>query len=353
MEIEVFSPRDNNYNYESVDIIDELGRLKVVENWFRSNKFELVLPFKKDLFYLLNPETSLLIEDKFYYADKIFSDGKTIELMGSSLAEKGNRRIIDTNYNRQAQAKDITIDLIQRFVTGGRNPISYLFVQDSNISSPIVRYQNSYGEVMEEIYDLAETNGFGFIETPNNYTEPSSVIAFQNGRDVSNIIEFSEVNENLVSVSFEKSNFDERNVAYVLGEGEDAERRKVIVNDDITGLERKELYVDARDLQKDSDGAILSNSQYDEVLRERGRSKLNEYQKIFQLSGVIDTRSELFVLGKDYDLGDTVLINSSLFNTKYTAQITSIEKTWDEKGYFVDPVFGKTSPTVYDILKRS
>lgn len=66
-----------------------------------------------------------------------------------------------------------------------------------------------------------------------------------------------------------------RNYAYVLGEGEGSARVQVEV--DLTdGEERRELYVDARDLQKEVDGETLSDADYEAVLTQRGTEKLAE-----------------------------------------------------------------------------
>lgn len=65
------------------------------------------------------------------------------------------------------------------------------------------------------------------------------------------------------------------NYAYVLGEGEGSERVQVTV-DQRAGAELRELYVDARDLQRDD----LTLEQYQDVLRARGAEKLAEARRL-------------------------------------------------------------------------
>lgn len=354
MEIEVFNPVDDYFNYESVDIIDSFKNLTETLNWFGANDFSLTLPLKKKLVELIVPETCLLIDGTYYYVDRVTSDGlEQLLIEGNSLAQKADSRIIATNFNQQAKPETIAYNLMNTFVIGGSNPISFLSLKPlSEFSSSSIRYQNSYGSTLTEISDLAETNGFGFSEVPNTIYEPSSVIAFSKGEDVSSNVEFSFQNENLLDESYENNNFDEATVVYVFGEGEGSARKRVIVNNDLKGINRKEIYVDAKDLQQITDEISYTNDQYLELLRERGRSKLTEQQKIMQLTGSINTRDSLFKYGVDYHLGDRVSVKSELFNLKYTTQLTSVKKTWDEKGFYIDPIFGKESPTVFDILKR-
>ena len=97
----------------------------------------------------------------------------------------------------------------------------------------------------------------------------------------------------------------------------------------------------------------MTDSQYKSALTNRGTSKLAERKRILTLTGEIPTSSKLFKLGKDYNLGDTVSVKSDLYNLKKKSTITTIKKTYDSKGLFVEPVFGKETPTIFDIIGRS
>ncbi len=63
--------------------------------------------------------------------------------------------------------------------------------------------------------------------------------------------------------------------------------------------------------------------------------------------------SKLFKLGKDYNLGDNCQRKVRTVITLRKNQLTNHKKTYDSKGLFVEPVFGKETPTVYDILGRA
>jgi hypothetical protein len=146
-------------------------------------------------------------------------------------------------------------------------------------------------------------------------------------------------------------------MAWVFGEGEGTARINVKLNDTLSGLEREEIYVDARDIQKqtqDGNGKdiTLTDAQYKAALTSRGISKLAEQEAILTLNGDIDLETELFVYGKDYQLGDRVRFTSKLFNVTKTSVLAGIDETWDEAGHHMSPLWDKESPTVFDIIRR-
>ena len=63
---------------------------------------------------------------------------------------------------------------------------------------------------------------------------------------------FSRDYDNLYNQEYTDDVNNLRTTALVAGEGEGADREIVVVNDNYSGLDRYELYVDARDLQQRS-----------------------------------------------------------------------------------------------------
>ncbi|WP_270346462.1 Gp37-like protein [Lactococcus petauri] len=96
----------------------------------------------------------------------------------------------------------------------------------------------------------------------------------------------------------------------------------------------------------------LTDAQYKAALISRGISKLAEQEAILALNGDIDLETELFVYGKDYQLGDRVRFTSKLFNVTKTSVLAGIDETWDEAGHHMSPLWDKESPTVFDIIRR-
>lgn len=105
-----------------------------------------------------------------------------------------------------------------------------------------------------------------------------------------------------------------RNYAIVLGEGEDENRTRV--NVDLTnGETRREIIVDARDIQKEEGE---TTTQYNNRLYARGVESLLQQQKTWECA-ILPLAKEF---GSKYDLGDMVDIVLNEYNIKMQARIS-------------------------------
>lgn len=105
-----------------------------------------------------------------------------------------------------------------------------------------------------------------------------------------------------------------RNYAIVLGEGE--EDNRIRVNVDLTnGEKRREIIVDARDLQQEEGETA---TQYKKRLHARGVESLLEQQKTWECA-ILPLVKEF---GSKYDLGDMVDIVLNEYNIKMQARIS-------------------------------
>lgn len=305
----------------------------------------------------LRKGNAIRIGGVFYYIDSARVDdleSGELVIRGKSMAALMNERIVWENYSRQARPEVIMHDLANKHVVSPTNSARKLhqitLASVPNLGSPSVRFQNSYGIVLEQLEKLAEAHSIGFKETALDPFIPASHITFVKSRDLSGSVEFTTDAENVISESFEESDYDEKNIAIVAGEGEGAEREVISLGSG-SGLDRKELYVDARDLQKENDDVTMTDTEYRQALTERGVQKLAEHQPVLILDGDINVQNQLYEYGVDYELGDIVRRSSPTFQLAYNAQITEIQEIY-ENGLQVIPTFGKRSPTLIDLIKR-
>lgn len=344
MIIEVYHLKDpENYIYESVGLIEGFKSLRVIENFVKPNEFTLQIQMEDNL-EMFRPDNVLKIEEVNYFIERQEIENGMMEIKGKSISGRLSHRIIQTNYNRSAKPEAVCVDLLNKY----NNDPTIKNLLPSSFSSSSIRYQNSYGNLLEAIETLSETHQFGFREYSSSVYGVEQTIEFIKGKDHSDWIEFSIKNENLLSESYEHALDDWKTTAYVLGEGEGSARRRVILGDSAKGANRREIYVDARDLQSEG----MTNTQYDELLRQRGLEKLSAQQPILTLSGEINPNDQLYRLNEDYQVGDIVMLRSENFGLKQKIQLTSIQKTWDQNGYHIDPQFGKASPTILDKIRR-
>ena len=109
-----------------------------------------------------------------------------------------------------------------------------------------------------------------------------------------------------------------KNYALVFGQGEGSNRTRVTV--DMTGgQDRRELVVDAKDIQMD-DGETMED--YLKRLESRGVEKLLECQNVFSCSFIPSGKD----FGTKYDLGDILTIHLGEYGLKLKARVSKFSQ---------------------------
>lgn len=154
----------------------------------------------------------------------------------------------------------------------------------------------------------------------------------------------------------------ERNIALIVGEvqedanGNNKVRAKVVVGDDtLTGYDRKELYIDARDLQSESEndsGSIdkMSDAEYEELLRSRGAVKLSENAIAQTLEASVRYYGSMYEFDKDYMVGDKVTFIDRDVGAVVNAYISEVEHVYAD-GYELRLTVGTGVPTLFSKIK--
>lgn len=120
-----------------------------------------------------------------------------------------------------------------------------------------------------------------------------------------------------------------------------------------TGLQRRELYIDARDLQSDSDpDNPLTAEEYAAVLTNRGREKLAENQLVRSFSAEVRTYNPTYTYGEDYQLGDTITVIDDRLGVTVDAVVQGVSRSAVGEDQTLTLTLGYEQPTIYDILKR-
>lgn len=120
-----------------------------------------------------------------------------------------------------------------------------------------------------------------------------------------------------------------------------------------SGLARRELYIDARDLQSDSDpDNPLTPEQYRAVLTNRGKEKMAEHQLVRSFSATVRTYDQTYVLGEDFFLGDTITVTDDRLGITVNAVVQGASRAVSSAGEELTLTLGFGQPTLYDILKR-
>lgn len=227
--------------------------------------------------------------------------------------------------------------------------------------STYVNTGKSFFEYLEKIF---EPNGLGFELLPVlTYTSNGATISQMNFRVITprdktfgnsegyDPIVFSFDLNNLLSIEYEEDGRKFKNVAFVASEGEGEERKTLEVGDsEATGLDRIELYVDARDIQSDADPEHpLTDEEVEELMQERGEEKLSECVKFKSFSASLNSEDTKYVYGVDFYKGDYVSVIDKRINKKVNIQITEITKSISNGVEHLDITFGTS---MIDILNK-
>jgi len=157
------------------------------------------------------------------------------------------------------------------------------------------------------------------------------------GQSINSPVIFSPEFDNIRVLGYRESQLDTKNVAIVAGQGEAAERMIEIVGSG-SGINRREMFIDARDLE-DAEGLI-----------QRGNERLAELKETTVLEFETLPYSN-FKYMQDYDLGDIVTINYPEIATM-DSRIIEVTEEITTAGENYKLVVGKEYPDLISILKR-
>lgn len=231
--------------------------------------------------------------------------------------------------------------------------------------------QCTAGSIEEAIQSICDANDMGYDLVPvisNIYNEDGSVktnvsqMTFRviKGKDLTinntegnTPVEFSLQLKNLLSSKYTKDSSGYKSMAYVAGEGEGKDRKIETTGEtSLTGIDRKELYVDARDLQsQDADGDVMTEEKYRALLVTRGNEKLADCILSESFSAAVSTKSQ-FVYGVDYKKGDTVSIYDESLDLLVSALVISATISSLGQEDHIDITFGKPAVTSFQKLKK-
>lgn len=209
------------------------------------------------------------------------------------------------------------------------------FLVDETFTLPAnIKTQMRGANLMQTITDLGMTYGFGFKVLPDS--NGNFVFSLYQGQDTE--VVFSKEFDNIINTDYYKKTSQYRNAALVLGEGEgDARRSAYAGGSPLSGLDLREIYVDARDISS-NDGEI-PDADYSAMLLNRGNEKLSEYKEVKGFEGEVEPNTT-YKYKVDYNLGDVVTVDNG-YGAVARPRIIEIIESWDDTGYKVIPTFEK------------
>lgn len=274
-------------------------------------------------------------------------DGNFITVTGRSLESLLGRRVVWRITTLKGSLNESIKKLLLENVISPTDlsrkidRIKYEDTEDQSIINMVVDKQLTGSNLYDAIVHICENEGLGFkIEVTSDY---SFIFSLYNGVDRSldqselPYVVFSPDFDNLINTDYRDSVINMRNVAYVAGEDQGVDRIIESVGNS-AGIDRRELFVDARDLQStDENGNSISISEYRRNLESRGIDELINYEHEKDFEGELED-THTFIFEKDYQLGDLVQVVNE-YGIDATARVSEITRVVDAEGYRLLPTF--------------
>ena len=223
-----------------------------------------------------------------------------------------------------------------------------------------VDWNSRYKDLAEEMAAIGQLSGLGW-NIGIDYEAQAFRFDVLEGRDLTAGQStnppaiFSTEFGTLKSLSYTESDLDYKNVAVVAGQGEGADRRVITVGDlDATGLDRRVLFVDARDISEETEDDEPKPRPEADIIRDltnRGMQKLAEQEQEIFMEGQALPKSRL-IYGVDYDLGDMVTLQNKEWGVTMDARITEVKEIYEPGNTDIELTFDNSRPTLVSKIKQ-
>lgn len=364
MELYIF---DRQLNFKG--IIDNFESLIWTRRYYKSGEFELQCALTPESLQLLQRENIIYKKDDVeagyieYRNLKQDTEGKEILIVkGKFLTSYLNRRIIwgTEILNTTTEIAMRTLVTKNAITPADSNRIiNNLILGNLNNFSSNVNYQISYKNLADELENLSNISDLGY-RINFNISNKKLIFDIYSGldRSVNQSVNpraiFSKEFENILEQEFTDSLNNYKNLALVGGIGEGVDRKTVIVGNS-NGLDRFELFVDARDISNtktiDNTEVTMQDGEYIPILITRGNEKIAECVDVQTFDSKVNLNSNL-KYKIDFDLGDIVTCVSKKWGIIIDTRITEVEEIYEEQGQSINVVFGNNIPTLIDKIKQ-
>lgn len=339
-----------NKDLEFIGEVDDFTSFIFERKWFTYSNFQLTVEeFNKELFKEGN---YIVVNNDPYRSGQINYINvvdNVVTIKGISLGFWFSNRITypienkDT-FSKSDYAENIMIELVKyNAITSNianRNfeKLTSNFSQGRGVK---LSFETRYKVLSDELTSIAKNSKLGYC-IKFDFMNKNFIFEVLEGNDRTvnqknnPPMIFSSRYDNVLEREYTKDINNYKTTAIVAGQGEGANREIIVVNDTLSGQDRKELFVDARDIEVNTN------------LADRGRSKLGEKSIIESFEAIIDTES--YRVG--WDLGDFVTILDDEIGIVSDTQIVEVREIYEGGILSVEPVFGESISQFGDKFKQ-
>lgn len=356
--------------FERLGIIDEFQLLEITTNYKKHSELELLVSATEeniDYFIANNDDIFLTVgigKVRGYLIESVkYTDEKktTLEVYCKSLSSMLGWRQIDVQQTYRGNVEQVIRSFVNANAVTPTNinrKIDNLIL--GNLSGITETTEESYSnkELGESLWEICLKFDIAY-EIFADITNKMFEFVVWKGTDrstnqtIRDAVIFSKEFDNVLSQNYTDDKSDYRNTVIIAGEGDGVARTYLVVGNENKGRKRREMFVDARDLQSsESDQTKMSQTAYEALLIERAKNKQAEYERVqsFETDIVYDSQ---FTFGSDYFMGDLITIRNDEISVALHTRIVTAKEKYSKKGYELSTEFGSNVPTLLTKIKKA
>lgn len=378
-----------NHNLEQIGVLDDYksliwskryNKLGDCEIYIGANERTIEL-LQKGNFVVRADDEDMMCRIETVELDTNAEEGDYLIVSGYDCRKILNQRIIWSQTNYTGTAENFIRKIINENVISpslSRRQISNFRLATARGFTEALEIQSTYDYLFDKIQTVSETYGYG---SRVKFDGTNFIFDLYKGTDRSidqtdnDVVIFSPDFENLISTKYKSDSSGVKTAALVAGTGEGIERvTKEITGG--TGLDRYELFVDAKDVSPEipytdliatyPNGTIVEENSivyyvvggvkiailnhidtpttatllgepYQVLLNQKGLEQLAEKKTSVSFDGEVEPNYS-YKFGEDYYLGDIVTIRNE-YGIGTNARITEVIESDDDNGYSIIPTF--------------
>lgn len=338
-----------NVDFELLGDIEDYISFYFVRNFTKAKEFQIVVPIK--YIDILKDGNIIFIDYKkagVIEEVTIEEDKKIITAKGRDLKSIIDRRLtvppIGKAYD---EIKATAEEVIKHYVINNcispvdyRRKIEQLEVAIDKKRGSILAWQSRFKYLDFELEQICNTAGLGWevyldIDRKKFIFDVVEGINRTIDQDVNSRVIFSDEFDNITNSTYINNSLSYKTMGYVAGQGEGEDRTvQEVYRNNNTGLDRRELFIDARDISED------------DKLEDRARAKLNEYDFITSNESTVINSN--FIYEVDWNLGDLITLKNSMGTT--SQRVSEVTEVYEEIRK-IEIILGSVIPTIADKMQ--
>lgn len=329
-------------------IIDEFSSLIWIRRYQAAGEFELHTPYSEEARSLLVAGNIVQKHD----GRSVLEAGviEYIQMSHEEIIVKG--RFIESYLENRlikfhvyyGNAEDSMREIISEILESEARAIPLLELGTDRGLTETLEFQATLKTVLNVFSRVCRATSLGFRIRPD-FTARKLYFEVYKGADrasdtASKVI-FSETYDNIFNEVYIYDNTNYKSTAYV-SQLIDDHRWLVFYNTQLTGLERREVYIPA--------SVETEDKSFEEIYAEMqraGKDALDKYTVAESLTFSTDVDAT-FKYREDYDLGDLVIINHNAWDIYQTRRITEIEEDYEGSNMNIILTCGDPLPETID-----